>query len=567
MPLKFLLILCLLLPAAAQKNGTCRCCELGRVYAPYLKDLPAPQPRRNIGNSHLKITTGSTEAQRWFDQGLNLLHAFWEFEAYRCFLQAAKADPDCAMAYWGICMSLPGKNIEAAKERSAALKTARTLAASAGEHEKLYIGMVERLIGAGTAAAVPELRKIVRRFPDDVEAAAFLGLWLRDGYDSAGKPKRGTKEAAALLQAALKKHPKHTGLNHYLIHVLEQGPDFEQARAAAVALPKAAPGAGHLVHMPGHIHYLAGEYEKACAAFRACRKVEKAYLAAEKIPAIDNNNHLHNLHFLAYAAADQGKYREALEAARALASVPVPEGRENSQGNSQLHYYGATMPALVHMRFRKFKRAAASLHPEKLPADSGAHHYASFLLSYCRLRQLPVSGREKDGAEYKNLINSMRQALQALEHSKPPASPESDAWGRAHTVCQIMLLDARAWNANTKNTGGTFDTTWPDLAVRTARRAPYTEPPLLVTPVEESMAHLALATGHFPEARRFFLASLKKRRMNGHAFLGLARSHAKENPDQATTLYQSVLDAFKHADPNLPELKEAKQFIQKHPAP
>ena len=101
----------------AQDKGTCRCCDLGRIYAPYLKKLPTPKKRDNIGNSHLKITTKSETAQEWFDQGLNLLHSFWEFEAYRCFLQAAKEDPDCAMAYWGICMSLPGKNAESTVER------------------------------------------------------------------------------------------------------------------------------------------------------------------------------------------------------------------------------------------------------------------------------------------------------------------------------------------------------------------------------------------------------------------------------------------------------------------
>ncbi|MEJ6561082.1 MAG: hypothetical protein QNL77_02480 [Akkermansiaceae bacterium] len=109
-------------PLLAQEAApACRCCVLNRVYAPYLKDLPPPPMREGIGNSSLKITTKSKAAQKWFNQGWNLLYAFWEFEAYRAFLQAVEADPDCAMAYWGIAMSLPGKNPEALIERKNAL--------------------------------------------------------------------------------------------------------------------------------------------------------------------------------------------------------------------------------------------------------------------------------------------------------------------------------------------------------------------------------------------------------------------------------------------------------------
>ena len=209
---RLVFFLLLTLPIQAQDEEACRCCELGRIYAPYLKDLPPPKKRKDIGNSHLKITTKSPAAQQWFDQGLNLLHAFWEFEAYRCFLQAAKEDPDCAMAYWGVCMSLPGKNPESAAERAAALAKAKELASNEDtkvtEHEKLYIGVVESLVNGGTGAAIPALRLIQKKFPNDAEATAFLALWLRDGYSPAGKPKTGTKEAISLLEKALKKNKK-----------------------------------------------------------------------------------------------------------------------------------------------------------------------------------------------------------------------------------------------------------------------------------------------------------------------------------------------------------------------
>ncbi|MCP5534872.1 MAG: hypothetical protein H7A51_01405 [Akkermansiaceae bacterium] len=553
--------------------GNCRCCDLGRIYAPYLKKLPAPKKRDNIGNSHLKITTGSEAAQEWFDQGLNLLHSFWEFEAYRCFLQAAKEDPDCAMAYWGICMALPGKNAESSVERQVALQKAKDLASDPthklSEQEILYIEMVDSLIHKGSRATIPNLRKIIQKFPDDVDAIAFLSLWLRDGYktDSAGKgeAKPGSAEAAKLLKEALEKHPMHTGLNHYYIHVLEQGPDFEQARSAALALPQAAPGAGHLVHMPGHIYYLAGEYEKACRAYRDCDQVELAYLNAEAIPAVDNNNYLHNLHFMAYAASDQGRYQEALQAAARLAEVKVPANRDKAVGAHQIYYLSPTVTALVHMRSGNYDLAAASLMPDAVPETSAARHYILFLRSYCRLRHAfthPGETNNEDIIQREKL--GLNRHLKALKEANPGTSFESQPWALAYTACKILHSEARAWIDNSEP-DQEFKKTWASIALRDYYRAGYTEPPLLITPVEESLGWLALHAGHPTQARKYFEASLLQRRQSGHAYLGIARSYRRDNnAAMACGFYEKFLNAFARADKSLPSLDEARNFLAEH---
>lgn len=556
----------------AQESSTCRCCEPGRIYAPYLKDLPAPKKRDNIGNSHLKITTSSPAAQQWFDQGMNLLHAFWEFEAYRCFLQAAKEDPDCAMAYWGVCMSLPGKKPESSAERAAALAKAKELASRADlkitEHEKHYIEMVESLVKRGSKAAVPTLKLIVEKHPNDADATAFLALWLRDGYLPTGKPKPSTQEAITLLVKALKKHPKHTGLNHYYIHVLEQGPDFKKARNAAIVLQKTAPGAGHLVHMPGHIHYLAGEYEKACQAFRDSHQVEKSYLENESIPAVDNKNYLHNLHFLAYAAADQGRYKEALQVATLLSEVKVPSSRAKAIGAHQIYYLSSTITALVHMRAGKFDLAAASLLPDALPKTSGARHYLLFLRSYCLLRHAIIhAGEPRRDEIIKREKLALNQHIKALKAAEPKKSPAAQPWERALAACKILHNEARAWVDNAEPNKN-LKTTWASIAARESNRSGYTEPPHLINPVEESLGWLALHSGAPQHARTYFLESLKKRPGSGHAYLGLARSYRRaNNVDEASIYYRKMLRAFSKADSNLPELTEAKNYIDQHTQP
>ena len=58
-----------------------------------------------MGEVDFPVTTKAAEAQAFINQGVGQLHAFYYFEAERSFRQAAKLDPDCAMAYWGMAMA------------------------------------------------------------------------------------------------------------------------------------------------------------------------------------------------------------------------------------------------------------------------------------------------------------------------------------------------------------------------------------------------------------------------------------------------------------------------------
>ncbi|HKC88725.1 MAG TPA: hypothetical protein VKG02_22270, partial [Blastocatellia bacterium] len=182
------------------------------------------------GEVHMPIATKSEEAQKFFDQGLALLHSFWSYEADRSFERAAQLDPECAMAQWGIAMAAVNE-----KRRDEAIKRAKELAAKASERERLYIAAVETryqgeratvqnngFLGA-TEPYKKALRKIVSSYPDDLDAKLFLALALMSGYERDGAPKPGTAEAIKLLQVALAKDPKHLAAHHYMIHATESG--------------------------------------------------------------------------------------------------------------------------------------------------------------------------------------------------------------------------------------------------------------------------------------------------------------------------------------------------------
>ena len=68
---------------SAQGAMKCHTMETRPEVAP--EDLPPPQKLIGIGNAHIRITATS-EAQKWFDQGLNLLHALFYFSIGDVFI-------------------------------------------------------------------------------------------------------------------------------------------------------------------------------------------------------------------------------------------------------------------------------------------------------------------------------------------------------------------------------------------------------------------------------------------------------------------------------------------------
>src|SRR5688572_32163828 len=64
----------------------------------------------NLGTHHRAVSTKNELAQKYFDQGLRLTYGFNHDEAERAFREAARLDPDLAMAWWGVANAL-GPNI------------------------------------------------------------------------------------------------------------------------------------------------------------------------------------------------------------------------------------------------------------------------------------------------------------------------------------------------------------------------------------------------------------------------------------------------------------------------
>ncbi len=266
------------------------------------QNLPPPQQMTGLGNSQMQITA-TADAQMWFNQGLNLLHDFWDYESARAFEQSIRADSKCAMCYWGLYEAESFYHSTAQGYAAQALAQAVALKGHASKRERLYILATAASQNSGpdsgSTKALTLWRKLVREYPKDLQAKLFLA----DDVDHT--------ERIQILQSILKDKPDDSAANHYYIHALEWTDHPEQALHSAEILAGLAPGSGHMVHMPGHIFFRLGDYGRAEQAFTASMHVDESYMNQQRVQPDNDWNYVHNLMYLITDLMEEGKLKEA----------------------------------------------------------------------------------------------------------------------------------------------------------------------------------------------------------------------------------------------------------------
>ena len=346
----------------------------------------------NLGTHHYSITTSNPRAQRYFDQGLRLYYAFNHQEAIRAFSEAARLDPACAMCHWGVALSL-GPNINApmdpaaAEPALAALERAREGQATAAERT-----LIEAL-ATRYASPPPEDRseldrayaeamgKVVRLYPDNLDAAALYAESLMDlspwqYWKADGEPRPDTPQILAQLERVIAANPQHPGACHFFIHAVE-AVQPERAVPCAERLAGLMPGAGHLVHMPGHIYIRVGRYEDAIRANEHAVHADETFIRDQN-PAFGvyvAGYYPHNYDFLAFAASMIGRSERALSASRKIAEL-VPEPMLREPGMTFLQHH-MTRHLQMDVRFARWDELlAVPAPPSDLPHARGMWHYA-----------------------------------------------------------------------------------------------------------------------------------------------------------------------------------------------
>lgn len=260
-----------------------------------------------MGEIDFPVTTESPEAQKFINQGVAQLHGFWFFEAERSFRQAAVFDPECAMAYWG--MSMANLMNEPRMEKFA--KEAEKHLTDVTEREVLYIRSLRKL---------PTWQLLIDRFPDEIEAKAFLGIYPYIQTQRDRKKMRGLEPADALLQQVLDIKPMHP-CHHYRIHLWDTR-DPARALESAALCPRSAPGIAHMWHMSGHLYSMLHRYQEAVWFMDACLRVDHHYARHDQVHPDIMHVYTHNAEWLVRSLAHVGRAHDAIDRAKDLIELP-----------------------------------------------------------------------------------------------------------------------------------------------------------------------------------------------------------------------------------------------------
>jgi tetratricopeptide (TPR) repeat protein len=477
-------------------------------------------------------------------------------EGYRAFREVAKIDPNCAMAYWGIYNALAQNAQEMVAERTDALKKAVELMSTASEHEQYYLRSISLLAeqGKGRAAWIAELEALIDKYPDDVEAKLLLANSLSSpasSYLPNGRPREGKMYGRAILQNLLRTHPEHAAVHHYWIHAAENGPRPEEALESAEKLTKLAPNSGHMLHMPGHIYYRLGMYEKARKAFLASLDFDERYMRENKVHPINNWNYTHNLDYLVANCAEEGRYTEAAKYAKALVDLPTDDDRQRSTGLGYIIYGGHTALVRVHMRFGMWDAAAAEIERTTFKDKQAlSAKYQGGILAYVKGMSAITKNNLADAEIQLQLLQ------QAADEIAATRGQNASDWYSSHAgrVLAVHALDLRGSIAGLK---GQYDEAVKILtdAAEREQNLGYWEPPHYTRPVRESLAEVYLHAGKYAEAVAAYQNVLKNRPNSGFAIAGMARAYKKAGDQTKSAEFSKQLETvWKNADKTLPQM-------------
>lgn len=421
--------------------------------------------RTGIGTVHEKVSTSSTAAQAFYDQGLAYLHSFVWIEAIRSFHQALRNDENLGMAYLGLADAYLGLQDPATAR--AAVNTAKTLDKHMSERERSWLAIRDAEVATAEDAGNPDLyvayRKSVsdalRKYPNDA------WLWVQRGLADEQSPythgQGGGVDTLAFYKMALVLAPDNLPALHYYAHTCESMGRIKEALELTTKYAQQAPAIPHARHMHGHELLRSGRTEEAIQEFLKTKELEEAYYRSEKIPAKYDWHHAHNLQLLAMAyqslgqvkaagslykeafatpgytefleynrrawpefLLNRGKFEEALAAAREMTQSPSAMVRLAGHTIA-----GQALLAMNKMNDAKDELNAAERESEALPPRMAA------ALPYPTLLRAEILLRENQTEQAEELLVGVEQAILAM--------PGPDAWSSATFQLETIAQGAR----------------------------------------------------------------------------------------------------------------------------
>ena len=507
-------------------------------------------------------TSGSEKAQKYFLRGLAALHSFWYEEALEAFRESTKIEPDFAMGYWGEAMAhnhplWSEQDISAARQVLAKIKETPKLT----ERERAYIRALRALYGEGdkrtrdTAYSVA-MEKVYLAYPNDLDAAAFYSLSLLGRVSGQDKSYRLQARAGAIALQVYEKNPDHPGAAHYIIHA------FDDPKHAILALPAArryasiAPEAHHARHMPSHIFIQLGMWPETAASNESAWEASDTWMKRKNLSLSVRD--YHSLHWLLYAYLQQGRYNQAEQLLNLMKKVMSESTYENKLRPDYYENNYANMASAFIVETERWN-LAAELFPENKPKPAASEQTS---MGGSHGGHGGGGGPTVDGTA---TVRTSRASVTLPIFVRGLAAAVSGSSSTGSNVGSdgIRDLEVAALKASMqKNHAKAIELMKKATALEEQMSAPY-GPPTLVKPTHELFGEILLRAGKPAEAAEQFKTALLRQPNRARSLLGSARAAAQSgNHAAATAAYTKLLEQWKQADENLPELREARDYLK-----
>ncbi len=500
-------------------------------------------------------TSGSGESQKHFLRGVAALHSFWYEEALNAFRQSTKAAPGFIMGYWGEAMAhnhplWEQQDTPAARETLAKIKDLTGIT----DRERAYVGAVQILYGEGDkpsrdAAYARAMEKIHLDYPEDLEAACFYSLSLLGlSRDSENKFRHRVK-AGAIAMDVFDKSPDHPCAAHYTIHAFDHPDLAVLALPAARRYAKIAPASHHAQHMPAHIFLQSGMWPEAARSNEAGWESSLDWIKREGLSR--GQRGYHSLQWLHYVYLQQGRVKKADEVFQTKLKDMRDEDSEaktqGSKANKRVGKYYERMAGAAVFEQERWDLAEAL----KEPVGWKPKPYAKAVFLFVRgfsaaMRGLPEAETHLAG------LRAIREKGFKKSHFNRPERLE------------IWELEIQAAiKASKKEFNEAIALMKQATALEEKLPAP-SGPPRIIKPTYELLGEILLRAGKPQEAAEQFTTSLLRHPNRARSLLGTARAAENSNDRQgAIDGYSKLMAVWSEADPNLPELMEARSYLGK----
>ena len=515
-------------------------------------DHGAVDPTR-LGKVHFQ-TSCSPEAQKQFDTATALMHSFWYAEATKAYEKAAQIDPKCAMAHWGVAMSLyeplwEPPDAPRLKRGRDAVASAKALGPSGREAD--YLASIEtyyrdyETVDHRTRAQAYEkaMEGLSAKYPKDREAAIFYALSLLGTALPTDKTYTNQKKAGAILEKLFVAEPGHPGIAHYIIHSYDYPPLAAGSLDAARKYSKIAPDSPHALHMPSHIFTRLGLWDESIASNIA--SAESALRHVRKTdPEAGSFDQAHALDYLMYAYLQQGREQDARKAQEELRAI-----RKLDRQNFAAAYALAAAPVRWALERRNWSDAASlTLDPSWF--DWNKYPWAEGLVRLGRGIGLARTGKTAAATVEVAALTEIRDVLKTAKNAY---------WS---DQVEIWRLEAAGWTAQAEGKPEEARKLLADAAALEDSTEKHPVTPGPIQPAREMLADLLMEQKQPETALAEYEAVLKGSPGRFNALYGAARgAELAGKEEKARTHFASLMQLAGSNGSQRREIGEARAYL------